>query len=313
MASPKQQGSSSQCFLSAYPHGLFCFLSVKERIQAIKVSSEHLQKEISNIYDMELLRLPVALREMNWLSYYALGGGEKALEKVALGDLDIQEITKLASEAIQTPIKTVRKAKKAKQAIETIDEEVGSPVLPSGKRSRQEKEAVLPGPSEQDSNMLQQPRKGKRSIKKPLTAKKSRPPSVRSTRFSRRTPGLRPPAPQERVFSISISANGSPLADSNDIFITLPVGGGEPNNAALGLIAVILFSAQSICMRASDLTEKDLKRLNPTALGSMRKLSVSQSFLCFACVDLLPPNPEVNLSLRRFISLVSYSVGRTIR
>ncbi|XP_042316929.1 borealin isoform X2 [Sceloporus undulatus] len=261
---------------------------VKERIQAIKLSSEHLQTEISHMYDSELLRLPMAVREMNWLSYCALGEGEKDLKKLALGDLDIQDITKLASEAIQTPVKTVRKAKKTKQAIETIDEEVECPVLPSRKRSRQEKETLLPGPSEQDPNMLHQSRKGKRSTKK------SRPPSVRSTRFSRstdsrnnvftpvgqasnstatpiqtprfdpsmfKTPGLRPPAPQERVYSIS--ANGSPLGHSNDVFITLPVDGGE-----------------SICMKVSDLTEKDLKRLNPAALGSMRKLSSQLLRLC---------------------------------
>ncbi|NXG77176.1 BORE1 protein, partial [Baryphthengus martii] len=71
-----------------------------------------------------------------------------------------------------------------------------------------------------------------------------------------KTPGLRTPALNERVYTIS--ANGSPLADNNDIFITVPVGGGE-----------------SIRLTASDLTKKNLLHLNPEAQGIMKKLSVS--------------------------------------
>lgn len=44
-----------------------------------------------------------------------------------------------------------------------------------------------------------------------------------------KTPGLRTPAVNERVYTIS--ANGSPLADSSDVFITVPVGGGEVNHS----------------------------------------------------------------------------------
>nr|XP_060623162.1 borealin [Anolis sagrei ordinatus] len=77
-----------------------------------------------------------------------------------------------------------------------------------------------------------------------------------------KTPGLRAPASHEPVFSVS--ANGSPLAgSSSDVFVTLPVGKGE-----------------SIRVKASDLTEKDLQRLNPAALGSMKKLSAQILRLC---------------------------------
>ncbi|KFP32692.1 Borealin, partial [Colius striatus] len=71
-----------------------------------------------------------------------------------------------------------------------------------------------------------------------------------------KTPGLRTPAGNERLYTIS--ANGSPLADSSDIFITVPVGGGE-----------------SIRLTANDLTKKNLLHLNPEAQGFMKKLSVS--------------------------------------
>lgn len=40
-----------------------------------------------------------------------------------------------------------------------------------------------------------------------------------------KTPGLRTPAAREQVYNISV--NGSPLAGSKEIFLTVPVGGGE--------------------------------------------------------------------------------------
>lgn len=42
---------------------------------------------------------------------------------------------------------------------------------------------------------------------------------------------MRTPAVNERVYTIS--ANGSPLADSSDVFITVPVGGGEVNHTLI--------------------------------------------------------------------------------
>lgn len=52
-----------------------------------------------------------------------------------------------------------------------------------------------------------------------------------------KTPGLRTPALNERVYTIS--ANGSPLADTGDAVLTLPLGGGEvipdPSPAQAGL------------------------------------------------------------------------------
>uniref|UniRef100_A0ABM5FVK4 Borealin n=1 Tax=Pogona vitticeps TaxID=103695 RepID=A0ABM5FVK4_9SAUR len=265
---------------------------VKKRLEEVRVSGENLQKEVSNLYDVALLRLPVAVREMNWLSYLALGGSEKALEKVALGGLDIAEITQLASAAIQTPIKTVKKAKKLKQPVETIEEEPEGPILPAGKRSRQGKEAATTAASEPDPEASHQKLgKVKRSSRPPPSSKRTRPPSARPSKAAFltpagqggqgpattrgttplltpkfdssifKTPGLRAPVAHERVFSIS--ANGSPLAESREIFITLPVGGGE-----------------SLRVRASQLKREDLLRLNPDTLGSVEKLSSELLHLC---------------------------------
>uniref|UniRef100_A0A670IC98 Borealin n=1 Tax=Podarcis muralis TaxID=64176 RepID=A0A670IC98_PODMU len=255
---------------------------VKLRIDRIRMEEEVLLKEIDNMYDMEIFRHPVALRDINWLSFYGVGGCEQVLEKAVSVDLDMLEITKLASEAIQTPLKTARKAKRARQAAETISEESGpSSPLPAGKRSRQQSED--PAAPQPGSEALPQ-----KAGKAKASARKPRPPSARSTRFSRRgskvkfttpagqtiqqgltvaptprfdpsifkTPGLRTPAAHERVFSVS--ANGSPLADSSDVIITLPSGRGE-----------------SVCIRASELSTTDLRRLDSEVLGRVKKLSVS--------------------------------------
>nr|XP_009679074.1 PREDICTED: borealin {ECO:0000250/UniProtKB:Q3KPK4}-like [Struthio camelus australis] len=70
-----------------------------------------------------------------------------------------------------------------------------------------------------------------------------------------KTPALHTPALNEHVYTIS--ANGSSLADINDIFISVPVGGGE-----------------SICLRPCDLTKKNLY-LSAEAQGIVNKLSVN--------------------------------------
>ncbi|XP_015270510.1 PREDICTED: borealin isoform X2 [Gekko japonicus] len=231
---------------------------VQARKERILMECDSFLKEIDNMYSMEFLRLPAALQEMNWLEYM-LGGGEKALEKAAMVDLDLLEVTKRATEALQAPVKTVWKAKKAKQAIETIEEEDGQPVLPVGKRSRQESD-----PPRASESSVQKLGKAKTTAKKARRSKRGRPPPARSTRLSRsvfKTPGLRAPAAQERVFSISV--NGSPLAATDDVFITVPGGGGE-----------------TICLRAGKLSRRDLMRLNPDTLGSVKKLSAQLASLC---------------------------------
>nr|XP_034958257.1 borealin isoform X2 [Zootoca vivipara] len=257
-------------------------LTGKLRIERIRVEEEMLLKEVDNMYDMEILRHPVALREMNWLTFYGVGGCEQVLEKAVSVDLDVLEINKLASEAIQTPLKTDRKAKRARQAAETIVEESEgqSSPLPAGKRSKQLSEDPAP-PQQQKAG------KAKASARKP------RPPSARSTRFSKRgsrvkfatpvgettqqavtvaptpkfdpslfkTPGLRTPAAHERVFTVS--ANGSPLADSRDILLTLPSARGE-----------------SVCILASEVSRVDLRCFDSEMLGKVKKLSTQLAQLC---------------------------------
>ncbi|PKU40149.1 borealin [Limosa lapponica baueri] len=266
---------------------------VERRIERIRADGERLIKEVEHLYDMEILRLPPEIREMNWVEYFAKGGSTKVLEEAATAALGITEINKLTAEVIQTPLKIIKKVEKPKQDIEAIEEEGEPPLLPLATKKHDSQ--CLPDPEAENIN----PRTGKvkASTKKVPVSRSRRAPSARVKRVSKRssktnfitpatgrtvdlcalggtsmvtpkfdsrifkTPGLRIPAVNERIYTIS--ANGSPLADSNDVFITVPVGGGE-----------------SIRLTASDLTKKNLLHLNPEAQGVMKKLSVRLAQAC---------------------------------
>ncbi|NXU78283.1 BORE1 protein, partial [Oreotrochilus melanogaster] len=183
---------------------------------------------------------------------------------------------------------------KSKQINEVIEEEADAPLLPRAKKAKHDSQCA---PELEAENTQTRTGKVKASTKKVPVSRSRRPPSARVKRMSKRssksnfitpangravdlcarggtsmvtprfdsrifkTPGLRTPAVNERVYTIS--ANGSPLADSNDIFITVPVGGGE-----------------SIRLAASDLTKKNLLHLNPEAQGVMKQLSVRLAQAC---------------------------------
>ncbi|NXL41737.1 BORE1 protein, partial [Podilymbus podiceps] len=224
--------------------------------------------------------------------FLAKGGSQKALEEAATADLEITEINKLTAEVIQTPLKIVKKVEKSKQNIEAIEEEAEPSLLPLAKKAKHDSQCL---PELEAENVNPRTGKVKASTKKAPASRSRRAPSARVKRMSKRTsktnfitpatgrivdlcarggtsmvtpkfdsrftPGLRTPAVNERVYTIS--ANGSPLADSNDVFITVPVGGGE-----------------SIRLTASDLTKKNLLHLNPEAQGIMKKLSVRLAQAC---------------------------------
>ncbi|XP_068015036.1 borealin [Melanerpes formicivorus] len=267
---------------------------VQSRVERLQMNGQQLIKEIENLYDMEVLRLPVAVRGMSWVDYCVKGGRKKALEEAAMVDLEIREINKLTVEALQTPFKTAKKVGKAKQNIEAIEEVAEPSLLPQAKKTKHDNECL---PDAETENINPRTAKVKASTKKVPVSRSRRAPSSRVKRMSKRssknsfitpatgrmvdfcarggnsmltprfdssvfkTPGLRVPTLNERVYTIS--ANGSPLADSSDVFITVPIGGGE-------------------CLRltANDLTRKTLLHLNPEAQGVMKKLSVRLAQAC---------------------------------
>ncbi|NXE13194.1 BORE1 protein, partial [Lophotis ruficrista] len=229
--------------------------------------------------------------------FLAKGGSQKVLEEAVTADLEIRAINKLTAEVVQTPLNIIKRVEKSKQDIEAIEEETEPPLLPLAKKAKHESQCL---PELEAENINPRTAKVKASTKKVPVSRSRRPPSARVKRMSKRssknnfitpatgrtldlcarggtsmvtprfdsrfvfffkTPGLRTPALNERVYTIS--ANGSPLADSNDVFITVPVGGGE-----------------SIRLTANDLTKKNLLHLNSEAQGIMKKLSVRLAQAC---------------------------------
>lgn len=241
---------------------------VQIRTKQIESDRQNLLKEVENLYNIEILRLPKALREMNWLDYFALGGNKQALEEAATADIDITEINKLTAEAIQTPLKSVKKRKviQVDEAImeEEEEEEKNHKTLRSARVKR------CP-PSRKRTQSVQGRGRSKRVSNDFVTPAMSRlePSLVKPTpgvtpRFDSRvfkTPGLRTPAAREQIYNISI--NGSPLADSKEISLTVPVGGGA-----------------SLRLLASDLQKVDIAQLNPEAIGNIKKLSSRLAQIC---------------------------------
>ncbi|XP_064381344.1 borealin isoform X5 [Dromaius novaehollandiae] len=234
---------------------------VRSRIEQLRTNGERLVKEAEDLYNIEILRLPLAVREMNWLDYLAKGGSKKVLEEAATEDLEIAEINKLTAEVIQTPLKIIKKELEA----ENINPRFGK-VKASTKKVPVSKSRRAPSAR---VKRMSKSRSSRNNFITPATGRivdvcARGGTSIVTPKFDSRifkTPGLRTPALNERVYTIS--ANGSPLADSNDIFITVPVGGGE-----------------SIRLTASDLTKKNLLHLNPEAQGIVKKLSVRLAQAC---------------------------------
>nr|XP_006980115.2 borealin [Peromyscus maniculatus bairdii] len=240
---------------------------VQIRTKQIESDRQNLLKEVENLYNIEILRLPKALREMNWLDYFALGGNKQALEEAATADIDITEINKLTAEAIQTPLKSVKK-RKVIQVDEAIMEEEEEEKNHKTLRSARVKRCP---PSRKRTQSIQGRGRSKRVSNDFVTPAMSRlePSLVKPTpgvtpRFDSRvfkTPGLRTPAAREQIYNISI--NGSPLADSKEISLTVPVGGGA-----------------SLRLLASDLQKVDIAQLNPEAIGNIKKLSSRLAQIC---------------------------------
>lgn len=244
---------------------------VQIRSKQILSDGLNILKEMDNLYNIEILRLPKALREMNCLEYFALGGNKQALEEAATADLDITEINKLTAKAIQTPLKSTRTRKVMNEMKVEEEEEDEEEEENKNKKLKTAKVKRCP-PSRKRMQSIQGKGKSKRSSSyntvTPAVGRMElslvKPTPGLTPRFDSRvfkTPGLRTPAARERIYNVSV--NGSPLADSKEIFLTVPVGGGE-----------------SMRLLASDLKRVDIAQLDPEALGNIKQLSSRLAQIC---------------------------------
>ncbi|XP_063300568.1 borealin [Pelobates fuscus] len=276
MAPPKKKNNRGQKNRSVKNEKLASFIKdfdseVKIRVEELKGTVVNTLKEVDSLYNFEIIKLPMALREMCWLDFFAKGGSQKALEAAAMVNVDMDEITSSVS---KTPFKSAKKVKKGKNVLN--EDEVENNLLKSVLRTKS---------------------KAKISAKKPAAARKTRASATSVTNTSKRTskrtratpstnriadntllgytpmvtpridtrvfktPGLRPESVQENVYSLS--ENGSPLAPANDVFITLPTLEGK-----------------NIRLMASDVNSVNFNSVDPQAIENIKLLSSQLEKIC---------------------------------
>uniref|UniRef100_A0A2I2ZS59 Borealin C-terminal domain-containing protein n=1 Tax=Gorilla gorilla gorilla TaxID=9595 RepID=A0A2I2ZS59_GORGO len=193
---------------------------------------QNLFKEVDNLYNIQILWLPKALRKDECLNYFSFGGNKQGLEEAATADLDITEISKLTAEAVI-------------QVDEMIVEE--------NEEEENKRRDLQTARVKRTQSVQGKGRRERSSCANTVTQTVVKPTPGLIPRFDLRVfmiPGLCTPATGERIYNIS--GNGSPLAHSKEIFLTVPAGGKE-------------------CI--------DLQRLS-IALGNIKKLSNHLAQIC---------------------------------
>ncbi|XP_039877212.1 borealin [Simochromis diagramma] len=245
---------------------------VKTRVGQVKEKINQLLKDIDNSYNMAIIKLPKAVRQMNWLEHWKsekpqtpeLDNAKRKEEAALVESVVAKDHTSL----LKTIEKTLKK--KGGATLSSEDENVPS-TTKKGRTTRKPptktKRAKALSISKQSSTI-------RRSNRNPLiTPARSLldssvmmgPTPLITPRFDPRlpkTPAVRVPRHKERVYSISV--NGSPIAAGNeDIVINVPVGNGE-----------------SIQLLASQMDSVDLSLLDETAMRSIRQLQNRLTTLC---------------------------------
>lgn len=237
------------------------------RVLLLREQQQQLLKEVDKRYGVALIRLPVAIRKMNWLLYSEseepkspeVDNSSKS-EKVAELENLLAEDQAAAAKALQ---KTSKKGDRATSSSEDTMPQT------TAKKTRATKR---PPPTTKKTRA--QPASARKSNKKPLftptrnmldsSLLMGATPLV-TPRFDPRlprTPAVRIPRHKERVYSISV--NGSPIQSSaQDLVISVPLGNGE-----------------SIQLLASQMDDVDLSSLDETALQSIRHLQSRLAKIC---------------------------------
>ncbi|XP_075460863.1 borealin [Ascaphus truei] len=249
---------------------------VKTTIEQLRTNALNSAKEVASLYNIEIIKRPVALREMCWIDFFAKGGSQRVLEAAESVNQDIEEINRLTASVSQTPFKSFKKAKKTNQVGSIEEDEENIPEMSVLRTKTKAKFSTKKVPTttrkaraSATSTGTTSKRISKRNLITPTTGRTTNistlgPTPMITPRFDPRifkTPALRTPGMRERVYTFS--ANGSPLADVNDLFISVPVQGGE-----------------NIRVTANELDDMDLTRLDRRAFDNIQLLSNRLTKIC---------------------------------
>ncbi|XP_058475808.1 borealin isoform X1 [Solea solea] len=250
---------------------------VKTRVEQLKEKINQLLKDVDNGYNMAVIKLPKAVRQMPWLEQCTYLSAESDKPKTpevdaTKGQEEAAIVESVVAEDHAVLLKSVKKTTKKKGIAKSSSEDENSPTTTrKGKATRKppttSKRAKAMSVSQQNTSI-------RRSNRKPMVTPARSimdsslmmgPTPLVTPRFDPRlpkTPAVRVPRHKERVYSISV--NGSPIAAGNqDIVINVPIGNGE-----------------SVQLLASQMDSVDLSMLDETALRSIRLLQNRLTTLC---------------------------------
>uniref|UniRef100_A0A4W5MBF8 Cell division cycle associated 8 n=1 Tax=Hucho hucho TaxID=62062 RepID=A0A4W5MBF8_9TELE len=232
---------------------------VKTVVERLSERTNSLLKDADNFFNMAVIKLPKAVRQMNWLEHC---GSEKPKSPVedAKKVEEAAQVESIMAEVHTIPPKTAEKATSKSGESRTSSEDEENTIMARGKKGKStrkppSKRARVQSVSKQNTSIN----------KNMLDSSLMGPTPLITPRFDSRlpkTPATRIPRHKERVYSISV--NGSPISEgSNDIVINVPVGNGE-----------------SIQLLASQMDMVDLGQLDETAIMSIRLLQNRLTTLC---------------------------------
>ncbi|KAK6474246.1 borealin-like [Huso huso] len=247
---------------------------VKAIVEKLKSTASSLLKEADNFYNIAIIKLPVTVRKMKWMDYFAVGGSLKAIEAVAKTELGLSEVANNAAEVKKLP-KSTQKANKKKLGTETISEEAENipPIKTTTKKGKATTKKVPPSTRKPRTLSVNQAGTGiRKSTRKACATPATNaldssfmgPTPLITPRFDSRlpkTPAVRNPRHRERIYSISV--NGSPIAPNNDLLINIPIGNGE-----------------SMQILASEMNETDLSQFDEHAVQKIKLLLKRLSTMC---------------------------------
>ncbi|XP_061884841.1 borealin [Entelurus aequoreus] len=244
---------------------------VKTILDQMQEKERQLLKDMDNHYNMTIINLPKAVRQINWLEIFKTEKAKSPPVDEAKREAMAAIVENVVAEdhAAKTPARRIKKKKGAAK-----DEENSPRILRKGKTTRKP-----PTTSKRAKavSICQQNGAIKRSSTLALVTPARTPfdasllmgstPLI-TPRFDPRLPmtsAVRIPRHKERIYSISV--NGSPIAaNSQEVVINVPRGNGE-----------------MMPLLASQMDSLDLSTLDETAMKSIRHLvtrvtSLSQAF-----------------------------------
>ncbi|KAG9492897.1 hypothetical protein GDO78_001056 [Eleutherodactylus coqui] len=242
---------------------------VKTIVEELKANVVSNLKEVDSLYNIELIKLPTAVREMCWLDVFAKGGSLKALEAAAMVNADMEQVTSSVS---HTPFKPAKKAKKQKY-VSTQEMAENIPVTSVLRQRTNSKVSTKKLGTSRKTRISATGTASKRTSKRTrATPSNSRyadssmvgytpivTPKIDTRLF--KTPALRTPAMREPVYTFSV--NGSPLAGMNDLFINLPAENGK-----------------NIRLTADDMDGINIRNLDQKAFENIKLLSSQLEKMC---------------------------------